>query len=60
MDHSTPTRTEQVFGGVPIAVDSAAKQVKQLEINTAEFGVELFNLRTAAAASCTSSGPSLG
>ena len=33
MDHSTPTRTEQVFGGVPIAVDSAAKQVQQLEIN---------------------------
>ena len=33
MDHSTPTRTEQVFGGVPIAVDSAAKQVRQLEIN---------------------------
>ena len=35
MDHSTPTRTEQVFGGVPIAVDSAAKQVQQLEINCA-------------------------
>src|SRR6188508_59581 len=44
MDHSTPTRTEQVFGGVPIAVDSAAKQVRQLEINAQEFGVELFNL----------------
>ena len=31
MDHSTPTRTEQVFGGVPIAVDSAARQVRQLD-----------------------------
>jgi hypothetical protein len=33
-----------VFGGVPIAVDSAARQVRQLEINAQEFGVELFNL----------------
>jgi 3-isopropylmalate/(R)-2-methylmalate dehydratase large subunit len=45
MDHSTPTRTEQVFGGAPIAIDSAAKQVKQLEINAREFGVELFDLK---------------
>jgi 3-isopropylmalate/(R)-2-methylmalate dehydratase large subunit len=45
MDHSTPTRTEQVFGGAPIVLDSAAKQVQQLEVNTREFGVELFNLR---------------
>jgi 3-isopropylmalate/(R)-2-methylmalate dehydratase large subunit len=45
MDHSTPTRTEQVFGGVPIAIDSAARQVQQLEINAREFGVELFNLQ---------------
>jgi 3-isopropylmalate/(R)-2-methylmalate dehydratase large subunit len=45
MDHSTPTRTEQVFGGVPIAIESAAKQVKQLEVNAREFGVELFDLQ---------------
>ena len=24
MDHSTPTRTEQVFGGAPIPIESAA------------------------------------
>src|SRR5271169_624491 len=47
MDHSTPTRTEQVFGNVPIAVDAAAKQVAQLERNAAEFGVELFGMRDA-------------
>jgi len=29
MDHSTPTRTEQVFGGAPITIDSAAKQVRE-------------------------------
>src|SRR5712675_1717548 len=37
MDHSTPTRTEQVFGGAPITIDSAAKQIRQLETNCAEF-----------------------
>ncbi|MGC1386935.1 MAG: 3-isopropylmalate dehydratase large subunit [Steroidobacteraceae bacterium] len=47
MDHSTPTRTEQVFGNVPIAVDAAAKQVAQLERNAADFGVELFGMRDA-------------
>jgi 3-isopropylmalate/(R)-2-methylmalate dehydratase large subunit len=47
MDHSTPTRTEQVFGGAPIAVDSAAKQVRELETNCAAFGVELLGLRSA-------------
>jgi 3-isopropylmalate/(R)-2-methylmalate dehydratase large subunit len=45
MDHSTPTRTEQVFGKVPIAVDAAAKQVRQLEKNAAAFGIELFDMK---------------
>src|SRR6201985_110771 len=45
MDHSTPTRTEQVFGGAPISVESAARQVRELEKNCAEFGVELLGLR---------------
>jgi 3-isopropylmalate/(R)-2-methylmalate dehydratase large subunit len=45
MDHSTPTRTEQIFGGAPITVDSAARQVRELEKNCAEFGVELLGLR---------------
>jgi 3-isopropylmalate/(R)-2-methylmalate dehydratase large subunit len=44
MDHSTPTLSEQVFGNVPIKVDAAAKQVRQLEKNAAEFGVELFGM----------------
>jgi 3-isopropylmalate/(R)-2-methylmalate dehydratase large subunit len=47
MDHSTPTRTEQIFGNVPIAIDSAAKQVRELEVNCAAFGVELLGLRSA-------------
>ena len=60
MDHSTPTRTEQVFGGVPIAVDSAAKQVQQLEINAHEFGVELFNLQDSRRGIVHIIGPELG
>src|SRR5580692_2403916 len=47
MDHSTPTSSDQVFGRVPIKVDAAAKQVRQLEQNAAEFGVELFALQDA-------------
>ncbi len=45
MDHSTPTDTAQVFGGLPIRLESAAKQVHQLEMNCAEFGVNLLGLR---------------
>jgi 3-isopropylmalate/(R)-2-methylmalate dehydratase large subunit len=44
MDHSTPTETAQVFGGAPIRLESAARQVRQLEANCAEFGVELIGL----------------
>jgi 3-isopropylmalate/(R)-2-methylmalate dehydratase large subunit len=47
MDHSTPTTTEQVFGNVPIRVDAAAMQVRQLEKNAAEFGIELYGMRDA-------------
>ena len=42
-----PPATEQVFGNVPIKVDAAARQVRQLEQNAAEFGVELFGMRDA-------------
>jgi len=47
MDHSTPTLSDQVFGRVPIKVDAAARQVRQLEQNAAEFGVELFDMQDA-------------
>jgi 3-isopropylmalate/(R)-2-methylmalate dehydratase large subunit len=45
MDHATPTRTEQVFGGAPITIDSAARQIRQLEVNCADFGVELLGMQ---------------
>jgi 3-isopropylmalate/(R)-2-methylmalate dehydratase large subunit len=45
MDHSTPTDAAQIFGGVPIALESAAMQIRQLERNCAEFGLDLIGLR---------------
>lgn len=44
MDHSTPTDPDEVFGRVPIKVESAARQVRELEKNAREFGVELLGL----------------
>jgi len=46
IDHSSPTRSDQIFGGVPIAIESAAKQIAQLQKNCAEFGVELLDLKS--------------
>src|SRR6201990_806434 len=60
MDHSTPTRTEQVFGGAPISVESAAKQVRELQRNCAEFGVELLGMRHAHRGIVHIIGPELG
>jgi 3-isopropylmalate/(R)-2-methylmalate dehydratase large subunit len=60
MDHSIPTVTAQVFGGVPIALDSAARQVKELERNCAEFGVELLGLTHAERGIVHVIGPELG
>jgi 3-isopropylmalate/(R)-2-methylmalate dehydratase large subunit len=45
MDHSTPTDRAQIFGGVPIALESAANQIRQLEINCAQFGLDLIGLK---------------
>ncbi|MGA8708406.1 MAG: 3-isopropylmalate dehydratase large subunit [Steroidobacteraceae bacterium] len=60
IDHSSPTRTEQIFGGAPITIESAAKQISQLEKNCAEFGVELFGLRSDQRGIVHIVGPELG
>ncbi|HYL00062.1 MAG TPA: 3-isopropylmalate dehydratase large subunit [Steroidobacteraceae bacterium] len=60
MDHSTPTRTEQVFGGAPIAIESAARQIRELEANCAQFGVELLGLTSEQRGIVHVIGPELG
>ena len=60
MDHSTPTQSAQVFGSVPIRVDAAARQVRQMEENAAEFGIELFGMRDARRGIVHIIGPELG
>ena len=60
MDHSTPTDTAQIFGGLPIKLESAAKQVRQLEVNCAEFGVNLIGLKDQRRGIVHIIGPELG
>jgi 3-isopropylmalate/(R)-2-methylmalate dehydratase large subunit len=60
LDHSTPTDREQIFGGVPIRLESARKQVEQLERNAAEFGVELIGLKSDKRGIVHIIGPELG
>ena len=56
MDHSTPTRTEQVFGGAPITIESAAAQIAQLETQLRRVRRRAAGAAQApSAASCTSS-----
>src|SRR5690242_6236814 len=45
MDHSTPTDPDEVAGRKPIAVASAAAQIRAFEQNCREFGIELLDLR---------------
>ncbi len=44
MDHSTPTTTEEIFGRIPIRMESAAQQIHKLEDNCREFGIELLGM----------------
>jgi 3-isopropylmalate/(R)-2-methylmalate dehydratase large subunit len=60
MDHSTPTDPDEVFGRIPIKVVSAAKQVKELEKNCREFGVELLGLASTERGIVHVIGPELG
>jgi 3-isopropylmalate/(R)-2-methylmalate dehydratase large subunit len=60
IDHTNPTRTEQIFGGAPIVIESAARQIAQLERNCAEFGVELLGLTSPLRGIVHVIGPELG
>jgi len=60
MDHSTPTDGAQLFGRVPIRLESAAKQIRALEVNAKEFDVELLGLTHAQRGIVHIIGPELG
>jgi 3-isopropylmalate/(R)-2-methylmalate dehydratase large subunit len=60
LDHSTPTERAQIFGGVPIRMESAARQVAALEANAADFGVELLGLKDQRRGIVHVIGPELG
>jgi 3-isopropylmalate/(R)-2-methylmalate dehydratase large subunit len=60
MDHSTPTDPEEIAGRVPIRVVSAAAQIKELEKNCREFGVELLGLHSKDRGIVHIIGPELG
>jgi 3-isopropylmalate/(R)-2-methylmalate dehydratase large subunit len=60
LDHATPTDPRQVFGGVPIRLESAARQIEALERNAVDYGVELFGLRDSRRGIVHVIGPELG
>ncbi len=60
LDHATPTDSRQVFGGVPIRIESAARQIAALERNAADFGVPLMGLRSDRRGIVHVIGPELG
>ncbi|HKQ81961.1 MAG TPA: 3-isopropylmalate dehydratase large subunit [Steroidobacteraceae bacterium] len=60
MDHSTPTDPAEVFGRVPIKIESAARQVRELEKNCAEFGIELLDMQHSERGIVHIIGPELG
>ena len=60
MDHSTPTDRAQLFGQVPIRMESAANQIHELERNCKDFQVELLGLRHARRGIVHIIGPELG
>jgi 3-isopropylmalate/(R)-2-methylmalate dehydratase large subunit len=60
LDHSTPTKTEQVFGKLPIVLDAAARQVRTMEQNSRDFGIELFGMRDPKRGIVHIIGPELG
>jgi 3-isopropylmalate/(R)-2-methylmalate dehydratase large subunit len=60
IDHSSPTQADQVFGRVPIAIESAGRQMAEFERNCREFGVELLDMKHADRGIVHVIGPELG
>ena len=60
LDHAVPTDPGQVFGGLPIRLESAARQIGELERNAQKYGIELLGLRDARRGIVHVIGPELG
>jgi 3-isopropylmalate/(R)-2-methylmalate dehydratase large subunit len=60
MDHSTPTTPRGADGRIPVTDELAAKQIKFLEDNCEEFGIELFKLGSERQGIVHVIGPELG
>ncbi len=60
LDHAVPTDSAQVFGGAPIRLESAARQIRALERNARESGIELLGLGDARRGIVHVIGPELG
>jgi 3-isopropylmalate/(R)-2-methylmalate dehydratase large subunit len=60
LDHAVPTDSAQVFGGAPIRLESAARQIGELERNARVHGFELLGLGDARRGIVHVIGPELG
>ena len=60
LDHVTPTETAQIFGDKPISPPAVAQQIRQLQRNAREFGIELFDLKDPRRGIVHIIGPELG
>jgi len=60
LDHAVPTDGAQVFGRVPIRLESAARQIGEMERNAREHGIELLGLGDARRGIVHVIGPELG
>ncbi len=60
LDHSTPTDSDQIFGRVPIRMESAAQQIHKLEDNCRDFGIELLGMTSGQRGIVHVIGPELG
>ncbi len=60
MDHSTPTTPVRGIGDLAVVSESAARQIRQMEINCAEFGIDLLGFGSESRGIVHVIGPELG
>ncbi len=60
MDHSTPTTPVRGIGDLAVVGESAARQIRQMEINCAEFGIDLLGFGSESRGIVHVIGPELG